>query len=750
MAMGPKDRNRNAPSKNFGGMIGSILQGVLATPKLVVDKKTIEKSWKLMDRVVKLCQHPRMNLRNSPPFILDLLPDTYQHLRLIYNKHDDKLNTLNENDYFRVFIENLMNKCKATIKLFKEGKEKMFDENSHYRRNLTKLSLVFSHMLAELKAIYPNGQFAGDNFRITKSDAAEWWRKSFGDRTIVSWKMFRQTLHEAHPISSPLEAMALKSTIDLTCNDYISVFDFDVFTRLFQPWVNLLRNWNVLAVTHPGYVAFLTYDEVKARLQKYVTKPGSYVFRLSCTRLGQWAIGYVTVEGQILQTIPQNKSLCQALLDGQREGFFKYPDGRSINPDLSFLVQDCEEDHIKVTQEQYELYCEMGSTFQLCKICAENDKDIRIEPCGHLLCTPCLTQWQDSDGQGCPFCRCEIKGTEQVVVDPFNEHHERVKHVEPKRKRCSRHMFEDDIADDDSDGQGCPFCRAEIKGTDSVVVDPFSAQLTSRSDSFKAHNSTPTAVHSINEDQEDSDHGELDKDHQWISNNLHAQSRDSPTIPKRDLPPPVPPRRSSPVPSPSVSPTSSPKPPSRRQLPPTPPVDPSQIPQPVSKAICTDVVDGVARNHTGISYAELRYDVPSNISTVGSEPSASVNSFECNNLSNDHKEAESANHKGGNSKPPLRRTPTDYDLPPLPAPRKQPGEKKLSDPTHDDNKDIQLPVRNRLRETNDNNKENSIDEVQVDHLVAKGYDRLRVVDALRVARNNMTMAEEILETFVRH
>ena len=36
----------------------------------------------------------------------------------------------------------------------------------------------------------------------------------------------------------------------------------------------------------------------------------------------------------------------------------------------------------------------MGSTFQLCKICAENNKDIRIEPCGHLLCTPCLTSWQ--------------------------------------------------------------------------------------------------------------------------------------------------------------------------------------------------------------------------------------------------------------------------------------------------------------------------------------------------------------------
>jgi len=58
----------------------------------------------------------------------------------------------------------------------------------------------------------------------------------------------------------------------------------------------------------------------------------------------------------------------------------------------------------------------------LCKICAENSKDIRIEPCGHLLCTPCLTAWQDSEGGGggCPFCRAEIKGTEQIVVDPFD------------------------------------------------------------------------------------------------------------------------------------------------------------------------------------------------------------------------------------------------------------------------------------------------------------------------------------------
>ncbi|XP_063595380.1 E3 ubiquitin-protein ligase CBL-like [Penaeus indicus] len=376
--MATSGKPRHGQPKNISSLISRLhgaFADAMAPPKLVIDRRTLEKTWKLMDKVVKQCQQTKMNLKNSPPFILDILPDTYQHLRLVYTKYENSLHALNSNEYFKVFVENMMRKCKQALRLFKEGKELMFDESSHYRRNLTKLSLVFSHMLSELKATFPQGSFAGDQFRITKGDAADFWKKCFGDRTVVPWRYFRDTLSEVHPIGSGLEAMALKSTIDLTCNDYISSFEFDVFTRLFQPWPTLLRNWQILAVTHPGYVAFLTYDEVKARLQKYINKPGSYVFRLSCTRLGQWAIGYVTSDGSILQTIPQNKSLCQALLDGHREGFYLYPDGRNINPDLSWVVQDTPEDHIK-----------------------------------------------DSEGQGCPFCRAEIKGTETIIVDPFDPH----------------------------------------------------------------------------------------------------------------------------------------------------------------------------------------------------------------------------------------------------------------------------------------------------------------------------------------
>lgn len=54
------------------------------------------------------------------------------------------------------------------------------------------------------------------------------------DRCIVPWRKFKEQLKSTHPFEGGMEAMALKSTIDLTCNDNISVFEFDIFTRLFQ------------------------------------------------------------------------------------------------------------------------------------------------------------------------------------------------------------------------------------------------------------------------------------------------------------------------------------------------------------------------------------------------------------------------------------------------------------------------------------------------------------------------------------
>lgn len=139
----------------------------------------------------------------------------------------------------------------------------------------------------------------------------------FPCRIIVLWDEFQQRLNQVHQIHNE-EADHLRRTIQLTRTKFVSIFEFDVFTRLFQPWNTLLNNWKLLAVVHAAYGAFMTYDEVVKQLQNFIDRPGSYLFRLSCTKLGQWAIGYVTADRKILQTIPQ--SLVQALIDGERQG----------------------------------------------------------------------------------------------------------------------------------------------------------------------------------------------------------------------------------------------------------------------------------------------------------------------------------------------------------------------------------------------------------------------------------------------
>lgn len=397
-----------------------------AQPPTSGDRRTADKALKRLDKLHQLCTNPRLGLRNSPPYLPELVSETATLLTRVWEPYPGagapsaaRVPRGDEAEYLKVHVRHLLDKTDRAILLFKEGRDKMFEDTSNYRRNLTKLSLLFSHMLWELKAMFPGGAFQGDSYRLTKKEAEEFWRHSFGNKCIVHWTALKRQLQRVHGFEEGMESMALKSTVDLTCNDHVSVFEFDIFTRLFQPWRSLIRNWNQLAVTHPGYMAFLTYDQVKMRLQHYLHRPGSYIFRLSCTRMGQWAIGHVTKEGHIIQTIPQNQPLYQALIQGFKENCYLYPDGRDVNPDLTSLCRPTHKDRVKVTEEQYELYSEIGSTFQLCKICTERDKDTRIQPCGHLLCRPCLTGWQKSDGHTCPYCRCDIRGTESILIEAY-------------------------------------------------------------------------------------------------------------------------------------------------------------------------------------------------------------------------------------------------------------------------------------------------------------------------------------------
>ncbi|KAM9225821.1 E3 ubiquitin-protein ligase CBL-C isoform 3-T3 [Dugong dugon] len=389
------------------------------------DVRALGQAVKLLERLEAQCRDPR--LASSPPSLRDLLPRTAQLLRkvtLAPTGGSCPEGPGGARDFLVIYLTNLKAKGRQVAALLPprgrtEANDELFREGSTLRRQLAKLALIFSHMHAELGALFPGGQYCGHTYQLTKAPAHTFWRERCGTRCVLPWAEFESLLRTCHPLESGSTALALRSTIDLTFSGHVSIFEFDIFTSLFQPWSTLLKNWELLAVNHPGYMAFLTYDEVRARLQACRDKPGSYIFRPSCTRLGKWAIGYVSAEGSILQTIPLNRPLFQVLLEGQRKGFYLYPDGRNHNPDLTELCHTQPHQHICVSEEQLQLYWAMDSTFELCKICAASNKDVKIEPCGHLLCSHCLAAWQHSDGQTCPFCRCEIKGQEPVSVQQF-------------------------------------------------------------------------------------------------------------------------------------------------------------------------------------------------------------------------------------------------------------------------------------------------------------------------------------------
>ena len=174
------------------------------------------------------------------------------------------------------------------------------------------------------------------------------------------WRRWRSSRRSTSRATTTSATLSLMSSPGVTQEKrFLWRWNKPTISRLFQPWSTLLRNWQILAVTHPGYVAFLTYDEVpihissilvnfflilahnlvncvkmslqpryiyiasfhshnamlflgespitpsfmfqylyflkhhekynivvkvKARLHRHINKPGSYVFRLSCTR----------------------------------------------------------------------------------------------------------------------------------------------------------------------------------------------------------------------------------------------------------------------------------------------------------------------------------------------------------------------------------------------------------------------------------------------------------------------------------
>ena len=164
------------------------MRSKLAGEELVpIDVKTQPRLTKACLTILEFCQNKDLNLKNSPPFLQGIISDTQELLNEIFTHQP--LEQLRSIEYFIIFVPKFLRHCKKTTTLFKESKEAMMDETAPCRRQLTKLTLVFSHILAELKAVFVEGKYT-EEFKIVKIEARQFWERYIGNKRFGEENVF--------------------------------------------------------------------------------------------------------------------------------------------------------------------------------------------------------------------------------------------------------------------------------------------------------------------------------------------------------------------------------------------------------------------------------------------------------------------------------------------------------------------------------------------------------------------------------
>lgn len=103
------------------------------------DWRMVDKALRRLDKLHDLCTNPRLGLRNSPPYLPQLVSETTTLLTQVWEPYrgsgvaGGQVPRGDEAKYLRVHLRNLLDKTDRAVLLFKEGREKIFEESSSYR-----------------------------------------------------------------------------------------------------------------------------------------------------------------------------------------------------------------------------------------------------------------------------------------------------------------------------------------------------------------------------------------------------------------------------------------------------------------------------------------------------------------------------------------------------------------------------------------------------------------------------------------
>eukprot|EP00038_Savillea_parva_P024397 m.43908 g.43908 ORF g.43908 m.43908 type:complete len:770 (-) comp6462_c0_seq1:95-2404(-) len=395
--------------------------GGAAVQPISIDVKTCSRIGKILTLLARTARSSRFDLPTRAPCLKDIVTDLHKTIDLIW-RHS-QLSVLQENDYFLGFLSHLETLCLSLQSIFDNAPAYMIAcSGSGERARVLRYTLVLNHLCFELKSQFNKNGLPCVPIGIRLTGPHEFWTRYFQSAHVVPWDDFHAALVDnfGSDAVSPI-ADELRSHVDLCEDGRISWWEFDTFTHLFQPWDQILNTWFVLTKVHPGYMAWMTYEKVQRSLEPLTHKPGSYCYRISVTRPGQWAIGFVNHFGNILQALT-SKSLYQSLIDGAADGTYRFPNGRNENIDPREHMPLRADQKIDVTLEDHEIYATMGSVFELCKICHTRNKNFRMEPCQHLICRQCYDNWNTQQRHNfavtvCPFCRSDVQATQVVEVE---------------------------------------------------------------------------------------------------------------------------------------------------------------------------------------------------------------------------------------------------------------------------------------------------------------------------------------------
>lgn len=103
------------------------------------DLRLVDKTLRRLDKLQQLCGNHRLGLRNSPPYLPQLVSETSALLIRVWEPYQGsrdaggQVPSEDEAEYLRVHIRNLFDKTERAVLLFKEGRKKIFEEASSYR-----------------------------------------------------------------------------------------------------------------------------------------------------------------------------------------------------------------------------------------------------------------------------------------------------------------------------------------------------------------------------------------------------------------------------------------------------------------------------------------------------------------------------------------------------------------------------------------------------------------------------------------